>query len=135
MSTMSKKKNKKRRSLSPISSLLIISLAVLILIINILAFSYSWFTPTSEEAQGLSFADEFTVRSENCTFTTFQGTVVTESNQSQHSGYYLDQVDYSGTAIANDAVITVPARHQKLDSNNQPVLDNNNNPFYENGRV
>ena len=112
MSTVSKEKRKKlerQKKRSLITVIIILSLAVLILIINLLSFSYSWFTPSSDPGQGLSFDQNYQIRSENCTFTTFQGEVVTSTNQSQHPGYKLDQVAYSGTAIPANEVISVPA--------------------------
>ncbi|MBQ9514963.1 MAG: hypothetical protein IJR57_02525 [Ruminococcus sp.] len=112
MNTAPEKKNKNKVR-SPFGILLIMSLAVIILVLNILSFSYSWFTPTAETKNGLAFDDSFNLRSENCTFKTYKGVVVTADNRAEHSGYYIDQIDYEDTALEdkyeNEQWITIPA--------------------------
>lgn len=111
MSKTAKAKRRARRQFTNRHGIILIALlTVLILVVNLVVFSYSWFTPKTVEGKGLSIDETANIRSENCTFQTYQGEVVTTANQSQHHGYYLDQIDYNDTAIANNAVITIPAQ-------------------------
>ena len=118
-----KKKKKDRRFTNRHGIMLIALLAVTILIVNLVAYSYSWFTPEAVQGNSLSIDSTTSVRSERCTFETYQGTLVTESNWEVSStdivpgqtttykaqDYYIDQVAYSSSPIADNAVITIPA--------------------------
>ena len=114
---------KKRQSLRRRGIILVALLAVMILIVNLIVFSYSWFTPVSTRGVGLAFdtADNpLSLRSEKCTFSTYQGTLVTEDNWEQTitidgvsttykaQNYFIDQIAYSSNPIADNAVITIP---------------------------
>lgn len=117
----SKKMKKKRQQLRRRGVILIALLAVMILIVNLIVFSYSWFTPEQTRGVGLAFDtgdNPLSLRSEKCTFETYLGTLVTEDNWEdaavatptfRRQGYYIDHVAYANTAIANNAVITIPA--------------------------
>jgi len=106
-----KSKNKNRQRLNRRGIVLIALLAVMILIVNLIVFSYSWFTPLTTTGVGLALDmtdRNLSIRSEKCTFSTYQGTLVTENNKNQHTGYYIDQIHYSDTPIAENAEITIP---------------------------
>ena len=87
---------------SPAAILLVVLLAVTILVLNILSFSFSWFTPVDETKHGMEFDEKYTLRSENCTFQTFEGEKVTEDNIANHSGYYIDQIAYNSDQIEDN---------------------------------
>ena len=59
-----------KRTLMPIC----IVLAVLIIFVSITTVSFSWFAPGSESGIGLKFTADTSVRSQNCSFTTYEGT-------------------------------------------------------------
>ena len=69
---------------------LISVLAVLILIINLITASYSWFTPKSVSGSGMQYVEAARTRSEECSFKTYLGSKVT----SYSAGHYIDQIDY-----------------------------------------
>lgn len=54
--------------------LICIVLAVLIGIIGMTTFSFSWFEPDVKEGVGLQFSDSVNLRPEKCTFSTYSGT-------------------------------------------------------------
>lgn len=111
------RKKKPRQFTNRHGIVLIAALAALILIVNIVAFSYSWFTPGSDSGNSLRMDMNTKVRSENCTFETYRGTVVTEDMYNgtggyiaaDYRGYYIDQVKYDSTKIANNTAISVDA--------------------------
>lgn len=115
------KKKKKRQLTNRHGIMLIGLLAVTILVVNMVVFSYSWFTPTATPGVGLSLDTTSSIRSERCVFETYLGTLVTDTNwdtlQSGQTrtfkaqGYYIDQVAYSADKIEeNDKVIIPTAR-------------------------
>ena len=55
---------------------LVLTLAVLILLVNVITASYSWFSPTSLSGAGMKFQQSDFIRSENCSLKLFQGTKV-----------------------------------------------------------
>lgn len=55
---------------------LVLTLAVLILLVNVITASYSWFSPTSLSGAGMKFQQSDSIRSENCSLKLFQGTKV-----------------------------------------------------------
>lgn len=117
MSMPKKDRKKPRQFTNRHGIVLIAALAALILIVNIVAFSYSWFTPGSDSGNSLRMDMNTKVRSENCTFETYRGTVVTEDmyngtggyNAADYRGYYIDQVKYDSTKIANNTAVSVSA--------------------------
>ena len=109
MSKKKKQKQKRRQLNNRFGIMLILLLAVTILTVNLIVFSYSWFTPAQPTGDGLKLDTSASIRSERCTFSTYQGTLVTESNHGTYSEYYLDQIAYNNTPIAEDAEITIPA--------------------------
>lgn len=131
MKTTSKKKKKKSgKFLTTRHGIALIALlAAMVLVVNLVVFSYSWFAPHSPEPyDGLSMNMTASIRSEKCTFETYQGTLVTEDNWEegensfQSQGYFIDQVAYSGTRIADDAVIPIPRATTKTENGEQVVV-------------
>ena len=55
--------------------LLIIVLAVLIVMVSLVNVTYSWFEPLPKNGAGMHFTDEKYIRSENCSFKIYEGTV------------------------------------------------------------
>lgn len=120
MDNKSLKKKKKKRQFTRRHGVALISiLAAMILVVNLVVFSYSWFQPKTVEAKGLEMNLNASLRSEKCTFETYQGTLVTESNWNtlqsgqektfKDQGYYIDQVAYNEAKIADNVAITIPA--------------------------
>ena len=104
-----KKTSKKKRQFTNRHGIIMIALlAVMILVVNLVMFSYSWFTPASVTGQGLALEETSSLRSERCTFETYPGVLVTESNHSSYSDYYIDQIAYSNSPVPENAVIKVP---------------------------
>ena len=91
---MNKKTKKKDGNLFGVRRgvVLIALLAVLVMVINLISASYSWFTPQSDTKQGMKYSFDGKIRSENCTMSTYTGIKVTESNR--ESGEYVDQLRY-----------------------------------------
>jgi len=110
---MSMTRNAKKKTREQLNTrfgiVLIALLAVTILVVNLIVFSYSWFTPASVEGEGLSLDKTASIRSESCTFSTYQGVLVTSSNHSSYEGYYMGQIVYGNSPIAENAEITIPA--------------------------
>ena len=79
MSRQKKKTNAKtdkKRLLSKRNGIiLIVLLAVMILVINIITLSYSWFSPEVKRGIGMHYGAELTVRSQNCSITHSVGSV------------------------------------------------------------
>ena len=117
MQKKDQKKKKPRQFTNRHGIILIAALAAVILIVNLVAFSYSWFSPGSDSGKGLEVIKNTKLRSENCQFETYRGTVVTEDmyfgrdpyNAADYRGYYIDQVKYDTTKIANNTAISVDA--------------------------
>lgn len=112
-SSKKKKKKKNRQTASRHGIMLIAIIAAMILVVNLVVFSYSWFKPADPvQAKGMYMDLNATIRSEKCTFETYQGTLVTDANWVsggyKAAGYYIDQVAYSNTAILKNEVITIP---------------------------
>ena len=80
MKQMPKKKKTRRQLSTRFGIVLIALLAVTVLVVNLIVFSYSWFTPTPATGEGLALDTSSSIRSERCTFETYQGTLVTEDN-------------------------------------------------------
>lgn len=79
--------------------ILISVLAVLILVVNLITASYSWFTPGQVNGSGMQYVDKAYIRSEECTFKTYLGSKVTTYS----AGHYIDQIDYN-TEITTKSV-------------------------------
>lgn len=98
---MSKKNNKKAKAKAAITRkgvMLIALLAAMILVVSIVTFSYSWFEPQTVTGKGLSFNEDTRLRSEDCSFETHKGEVVTSTMKTNdpdtYKGYFIDQVRY-----------------------------------------
>lgn len=122
MSKTAKAKKQSRRQFSNRHGVILIALlAVTILVVNLVAYSYSWFTPAEVAGKGLSMERTDKLRSENCTFETYQGEIVTADMYNHvapyntteaintYNGYYIDQIRYFNDPIADNDVITIPA--------------------------
>ena len=103
-----KKKKKARRFTNRHGIMLVLLLAVAILAVNLVVYSYSWFTPGEVTGQGLQMEATETLRSELCEFSTYPGIKITTSNQSSHSDYFLDQIWYSSDPIGDNDYIDIP---------------------------
>ena len=92
------KKNARKRKQTFLASrrgvIMIAAIAVLVLVINIITASYSWFTPGDVDGTGMRYSYDGQARSEDCSFKTYLGTKVTESNKGSHAGYFVNQIDY-----------------------------------------
>lgn len=81
---MQKQKNKKKPAAKGFGKklltkrngvILVVFLAVLILVINLITLSYSWFSPEVKKGTGMQYNATLTVRSQNCAITHTEGTV------------------------------------------------------------
>lgn len=80
--------------------ILISVLAVLILMVNVITASYSWFTPKSVNGAGMQYVETAYNRSEKCSFSTYNGTKLT----TPRAGHYADQLEYSASAITSASI-------------------------------
>lgn len=80
--------------------ILISVLAVLILMVNLITASYSWFTPKTVDGAGMQFVDTAYTRSEQCSFSTYEGTKRTTYT----TGHYIDQIEYGASAITSVSI-------------------------------
>ena len=117
MSSSSKKKNKNNRfdpKMTTRRGIILISvLAALILVINLVTASYSWFGPGSNTGSGVKYDKTVTARSEKCSFETREGhrtaSYVAEAEAAYLSNaatkdYRHDQIIYS-TMVNDDVTI------------------------------
>ena len=87
---------------------LCIVLAVLIILVSITTVTFSWFTPGSASGIGLKFTADTSVRSQNCSFTTYKGTnnngIIVYDNALVGSSVTVEAEDvaYFKTVIHND---------------------------------
>lgn len=87
------KKSQQKQFLRSRRGIILIALiAVMVLLINLITASYSWFTPQSDAQRGMKYEFSGKVRSENCSVTTFTGIKVTASNKGE--GEYINQIRY-----------------------------------------
>ena len=112
---MSKKNNKKAKAKAAITRkgvILVALLAAMILVVSIVTFSYSWFEPQTVSGKGLSFQEDSRLRSEDCSFVTHQGEVVTAamktSDPDTYKTYFIDQVRYFDATVTGS--VSVPAK-------------------------
>lgn len=111
---MSKTKEKKLLLYGRRGIVVVSVLAVLILLVNIITLSYSWFEPETVDGKGLKLNDATRLRSEDCSFETFIG----EVNDTFSDGHYIDQVLFEDdplqdqlVANASQTKVTVPAKN------------------------
>lgn len=101
------KKNAKSTKMTVFSTrrgvMLIALLAVLILIVNLITASYSWFTPQSENGQNMSYSFTGKIRSENCTMSTFKGVKLTGTTIKD--GEYINQIRYDITPSTGSVTV------------------------------
>lgn len=101
---MKKAEKKKAKLFTTRRGVVLIALmAAIILVINLITASYSWFTPQSDTKQGMKYGFEGKIRSENCTMSTFSGTKVTASNRGE--GEYVDQIRYDTSAASGTKTV------------------------------
>ena len=81
----------------------VLILAVLILIVSIVSLSFSWFKPFSKEGRGASYSAQISIRSENCSITSYAGTAVTSSSDGKMN------IDYDAPLTGNAQSVEVPA--------------------------
>lgn len=99
-----KKKKKQNRILSNRHGIMLIALlAVVILMVNLMTFSYSWFTPQVQTGKGIYFTHTTNLRSEDCSFETYQGTVSTSTD----NGLYIGEVVYNTAQVTGN--VSIPA--------------------------
>lgn len=95
-------KHKQRMLLNTRRSVVIIAMiAVLVLVINMITASYSWFTPESEEKIGMQYSFSGKVRSENCAMNTFKGTKQTTNENDT----YINQIIYDTSATTGSVTV------------------------------
>ncbi len=81
-------------------------LAALILAINIITASYSWFSPKVETGIGMSFVQDDRIRSEKCSFKLYQGNMRTQAEATTENPDY-GEIDYSPSDEITDTDVTV----------------------------
>lgn len=69
------KKNKKKAVTAKQGVMLVAMLAILILVINIVTASYSWFTPQTKTGSSINYSANNALRSEDCSMKTYLGTM------------------------------------------------------------
>ena len=77
-----KKVNNAKNALTRRGITLIVVLAVLILLVNVITASFSWFIPNSQTANNVEYSASDVIRSEDCKFATFAGVLQTEGSGS-----------------------------------------------------
>lgn len=92
------KKKEKRLLVTRKGIALVIILALMILIVNIVTASYSWFMPLAENHNGMGYQSDTNLRSENCSFVTYAGTK--QSN---------DSIDYNETVPITSSSYSINA--------------------------
>ena len=86
-----KARDKKQNRATRRGVVLIAVLAVVILIVNIVTASFSWFAPNSVNGAGMEYKKTTYNRSEQCTFSTSIGSKLSEPQE----GMYIDQLVYT----------------------------------------
>lgn len=85
--------------------IIIAVLAVLILAVNVVTASYSWFSPKSETGIGMSFSQDDSIRSEKCSFTLFRGDMRTQQEAQGTDNPDYGEIVYSpSTQITTESV-------------------------------
>lgn len=98
-----KKATAKRQLNTRRGVVLIIALAVLILVVNIITASFSWFSPNKVAGSGMVYEEDGGLRGEDCKFSTYLGTRRT----TYETGKYIDQMEYPGEALTS--AVPIPA--------------------------
>ena len=101
----SKKKKQEMMNMNRKGIVLIALLAVVILIVNIITFSFSWFEPLTEENKsGAGFNVNTRLRAEGCTFKTHLGEKATQYVKDQTTGAqtFRDQITYYPNELTGD---------------------------------
>lgn len=109
-------KNKKRQVFlrSRRGVIIVALIAVMVLLINLISASYSWFTPQENKKGGMAYSFDGRARSENCSMSTFLGTKVTATNKQQ--GEYINQIRYdSSESTGNVSVAGSAVRYFKTE--------------------
>ena len=86
-----KVRDKKQNRATRRGVILISVLAVVILIVNIVTASFSWFAPNSVSGAGMEYKKTTYNRSEQCTFSTVIGSKLSKPQE----GMYIDQLVYT----------------------------------------
>lgn len=97
-----KLRDKKQKRATRHGVILISVLAVLILVVNIITASFSWFAPNSVDGAGMEYKKTTYNRSEQCTFYTASGQKQTEYDET--NGFYEDSIQYAEIAISYQTV-------------------------------
>lgn len=103
---MKKKAKDKNRQIfiSSRRGVIVIALiAILVLMINLISASYSWFTPQEDAKGSLAYAFEGNVRSENCSMSTFKGDKNDTADISQNK--FKNQIIYQTTEATGSVSI------------------------------
>lgn len=108
---MSKTKNNSKRVMFSRRKgiILIALLAMLILMVNIIMMSYSWFSPNVRKGTGMSYSADIQVRSESCTLVSHLGTstngLITYDNATYNTTYTVgaNSIKYFKTIISNSS--------------------------------
>lgn len=103
---MSKSKKRTKKGISKRNGItLIILLAVMILIVNIVTLSYSWYEPGVKTGTGMSYVSDVQVRSEKCAIIgTFPATENAISDASLRTGNLVYNTDDLSNAITTASV-------------------------------
>lgn len=96
------KKNSKEKSkvkannkkISRFGLILILSLALIILLINVITASYSWFNPDSFKGSQINYEAAYSLRSEKCTYETFLGHKVAKPNSNSGTVQVYGNIEY-----------------------------------------
>ena len=103
MSKSKEKSNNKKPIINKRTGVIFVSLlAVIILVINLLTLSYSWYEPQSVTGKGIYFNKNTNLRSENCSFSTYVGTVVDDPEEG-----FIGEIRYSESATTGS--VSIPA--------------------------
>lgn len=97
-----KARDKKQNRATRHGVILISVLAVVILIVNIVTASFSWFAPNSVTNAGMEYKKKTYNRSEQCTFSTASG--LKQASYDATNGFYADSIQYSDIAIPYQTV-------------------------------
>lgn len=115
---MKKKAEKKKMLLrSTRRNVIVIALiAVLVLVINLITASYSWFTPQEDKKTGMSYSFSGLARSENCTMTTYKGKRLASANGDERGdGQYWGQLVYESSPAASTSVAAGKTQYFKTE--------------------
>ena len=95
---MKKRTKAKKRKLFVASRrgvIVVALIAVLVLVINLITASYSWFTPQEEAKRGMSYSFSGKARSESCTMTHYSGHKLSLADGDElETGQYWGQMVY-----------------------------------------